>query len=404
MDGSSFDISIDYVRELERRQKVADSLRGILAVLNSNLPVEKILGYIVNQACPLLDADAAAIYQLQLDGILTIQSAVGLEKNYVDLANIPLGESATGQAVLSQKPVFLDDFGKLFKSKAISDLKLKKVVERLRGIVSSILVVPIIIRSEPYGALTLYYSKPHHFTENDVALAKDFTQHASLAIDNAQLRFESEQDAVFAERNRLARELHDSVTQNLFSANLIADVLPTIWNRDQQKGLECLQEIQLLTRGALAEMRSLLLELRPLAIEEAQLVLLLTQLVEVVSGRIRKNVDLKVNGQPLMPTEVKMAFYRIAQEALNNIVKHADADQIKVIVNCQNEPGSGRCIKAEMVIEDNGCGFIDEQLSSDHLGLNIMKERAEAINANIQIDSKVSCGTRIVLLWQAAEV
>lgn len=394
-------ITLEYVKGLERRQKVADSLRELLAVLNSNLPIEKILTYIVSQACPLLGADAAAIYRLQHSGLLTIQAAIGLEKEYIDFANIPLGESITGQAILSQKPEYLEDFSQLSLSKTVQNHQLKRVIERLKGDVKSILAVPIIVRAEPYGTLTLYYHVTHHFTGEEISLARDFTQYASLAIDNAQLRFQGEQDAVFAERNRLARELHDSVTQNLFSANLIAEVLPAIWKRDQKQGEDALKEIQLLARGALAEMRSLLLELRPNALQDAQLEVLLTQLAEATSGRIRKDVDLKITGQAILPDEVKIGFYRIAQESMNNIVKHAEADKIEISLACENDTGSGQCNKATLTIVDNGCGFAEEQRFADHFGLNIMKERAEAIQAVIKIESKINCGTCISLVWQA---
>lgn len=393
----------EYVRGLERRQKVADSLRGILAILNSNLPIEKILTYIVNQACPLMGADAAAIYRLQATGILTIQSAVGLEKEYIEFANIPLGESITGQAILAQKPIYLEDFSQLSISNSVQNQELKRVIERLKSDVKSLLAVPIFVHAEPYGTLTLYYRETHHFSDDEISIARDFTQYASLAIDNAQLRFQGEQDAVFAERNRLARELHDSVTQNLFSVNLIADVLPAIWKRDQGQGEDALHEIQLLARGALAEMRSLLLELRPNALGDAHIEVLLTQLAEATSGRLRKNVDLQIFAQAILPEDVKIGFYRIAQESMNNIIKHAEADEIKISLVCEADPGSGQCRNAQMTIIDNGCGFSEEQRSSDHFGINIMKERAEAIHASISIESRIHCGTRILLVWQAVE-
>lgn len=388
--------------KLERRWQVAESLRGTLAVLNSNLPIDKILTHIVNQACPLLDADAAAIYRLQMNEILSIQAAVGLDNDYIQDSDIPLGGSATGKAVLTRQPVFYEDVHALAQDTSVEGRPLTEVVQRLSKNFASILAVPLLLRSDAYGALTLYYKQPRNISEEDIALARDFALQASLAIDNARLRLQIEQDAVAAERNRLARELHDSVTQNLFSASLIAEVLPTIWVRSQEDGMQGLNEIRLLTRGALAEMRSLLLELRPHALEEARLDQLLRQLTEAVSSRIRKPVDLEISGQPLLPVDVRLAFYRIAQEGLNNIVKHAEAEHIHLKLDCAPVNLAGSCPRVAMTISDDGCGFEGGE-DGGHFGVKIMRERAEAIGATITIESQIDCGTIITVIWQANE-
>src|SRR4029079_12768400 len=127
----------------------------------------------------------------------------------------------------------------------------------------ALLVVPLLVKDEIYGAIALYYQKPHEFTREETELAVAFGDQAALAIENARLRTQAERMAAAAERNRLARDLHDAVTQTLFSTSLIADVLPRLWERDQNTARRRLEELRLLTRGALAEMRALLLELRP---------------------------------------------------------------------------------------------------------------------------------------------
>ncbi|NMC14265.1 MAG: GAF domain-containing sensor histidine kinase [Chloroflexi bacterium] len=384
--------------ELERRRLVAASLRSTLAVLNSNQPLEKLLNFIVNQACPLLDADGAAIYHLQMDGILTIQALVGLSKEYVKYANIPLGKLATGHAALSKKPIFIEDTHTL-----INDSNLQPDLIEALNFMSrdyrSILSVPIDIREESYGSLTLYYKQSHKLSDEDIALAKDFSVQAALVIDNARLRMQVQQDAVEEERNRLARELHDSVTQNLFSASLIAEALPKIMQRDPQKGYEGLNEIRLLTQGALAEMRSLLLELRPHSLEDVKLEDLLHQLTEAASGRLRKKVTLKIKGKTLLPIDVRLTFYRVAQEALNNIIKHAEANNITILLDIDVDEKEGFCKEAKLTIMDDGCGFIEGEDSSNHMGFSIMRERAQLIGAQLTIESRLNCGTTICLDW-----
>jgi signal transduction histidine kinase len=385
--------------ELERRRLVAASLRGTLAVLNSNQPVDKLLNYIVNQACPLLDADAAAIYHLQMDGLLTIQALVGLSNEYIKYANIPLGKLATGQAALSKKPIFIENTQILVDDPNLQT-DLIQALKFMSQEYLSILSVPIEIREENYGSLTLYYKHAHKLSEEEIALAKDFSIQAALAIDNARLRYQVQQDAIAEERNRLARELHDSVTQNLFSASLIAETLPKIIQRDPEKGLEGLNELRLLTRGALAEMRSLLLELRPHALEDVKLEGLLRQLTEAASGRLRKPVFLEINGQAILPFDVRQTFYRVAQEALNNIMKHAEADNITLTLDYDVNQYNGTCKFARLAIIDDGCGFEEFEDSTNHFGFSIMKERAQLIGASISIESQINCGTTICLNWE----
>jgi signal transduction histidine kinase len=202
------------------------------------------------------------------------------------------------------------------------------------------------------------------------------------------------------ERGRLARDLHDAVTQTLFSASLIAEAVPASWELDQQEGRQLLSELQHLTRGALAEMRTLLLELRPAALIETSLSDLLHQLAEAASGRAGVPVSVAVSGDCRLPSDVHVALYRIAQEALNNVVKHARATQAEVSFRCAALAGGGN--GADLDIWDDGRGFDPGRVGPDHLGLGIMRERAEAIGAHLQIETEAGNGTRVSLSWKEA--
>ena len=200
------------------------------------------------------------------------------------------------------------------------------------------------------------------------------------------------QQAAVEERNRLARDLHDAVSQTLFSASIIAEVLPKIWDRNPDEGHRRLEEVRQLTRGALAEMRTLLFELRPAALAEAELGYLLHQLGESVTGRARLPVNITVNGEYEIPGEVKIAFYRIAQEALNNIVKHSGATLAEVAL----ERAEGRF---RLSIADNGRGFDPAEASSGSLGMGIMRERAAGVGGAIAVHSALGEGTEIKVTW-----
>jgi signal transduction histidine kinase len=213
-----------------------------------------------------------------------------------------------------------------------------------------------------------------------------------LQVEEALRQSETEK-AVAAERSRLARELHDAVTQTLFSASLIAEVLPRLWAKDPERGQQQLEEVRLLTRGALAEMRSLLLELRPEALVKAKMDDLLRQLGRAMTGRTGVPVSVSADVQCPLPAEVRVALYRIAQEALNNAAKHAEASQVDVHFRC-NE---GR---AELSIGDNGKGFDPNQVPPGCLGLGIMRERASAIGADLRVQSQLGQGTEINVAWR----
>ncbi len=320
----------EHIQEREHRRDIAEGLRGILAVLNSDKPLDAILDYITLYACRLLEADAVAIYRLQSEtDLLKIQSSNGLSDEYLAHSTIPLGQGATGQAVLQGTPVAITNVA---NARDVFIQPLGPHMVRLLKIMSkyfrSELSVPLIVKQEIVGAMNLYYANPREFSQEEIELAVSFCDQTALAIENARLREQAQEDAIAAERNRIARELHDSVTQTIFSASLIAEVLPTIWTRDPDEAQHGLDDLRKLARGALAEMRTLLLELRPIGLGEVRLEDLLKQLAEGISGRIRAQVNVHVEGEAALPTDAKLAFYRIAQEALNNASKHSGAEQV----------------------------------------------------------------------------
>ncbi len=237
--------------------------------------------------------------------------------------------------------------------------------------------------------------KLSHLSPEELALLTSIGKHVSVAMENARLYEQAEQTAIAGERNRLARELHDAVTQTLFSASLVADVLPTIWKRNPDEGMQNLEELRQLTRGALAEMRTLLLEMRPETLERADLKTLLTQLADAFVGRVRVPLDLEINGDCELTHEVKLVFYRVAQEALNNIAKHSGARQVEMRLDCQPE-------RMTLLIKDDGLGFEPGSVPPDHMGIAIMRERASSIGASLQIESQIGLGTSVELDWRSS--
>lgn len=206
------------------------------------------------------------------------------------------------------------------------------------------------------------------------------------------LSLKAAEEAVTAERTRLARDLHDAVTQTLFSASLIAEVLPELWRSNVNVAQESTEELRQLTRGALAEMRTLLLELRPAALTQARFSELIRQLCEALIGRARLPIQLTIEGERLLPPDVQVALYRIAQESLNNVFKYAKASKVNVNL-FQTATG------VRLEVRDNGVGFDPAISKPSSFGLNIMQERAESIDAKIQISSSPGEGATVIVEW-----
>jgi two-component system nitrate/nitrite sensor histidine kinase NarX len=195
--------------------------------------------------------------------------------------------------------------------------------------------------------------------------------------------------AAQVERSRLARDLHDSVTQALFAASLKAEALASTPELVSGAASEIVEEVQRLNRGALAQMRTMLLELRGDPIERVPLKHLLRNLVESAESRASVRVQLTVEGDRPLPDDVHIAAYRIAQEALNNVVRHAGADAAWVELRIQ--PSA-----VELTVRDDGRGFDGSSPDPSHVGLASMLERAVEVGGDLSVTSSVGEGARVV--------
>jgi two-component system sensor histidine kinase/response regulator len=230
-----------------------------------------------------------------------------------------------------------------------------------------------------------YITKPFQLEE---VIARVESQ---LALYHVYLQ--AQKLAALRERERLARDLHDAVSQTLFSASVVAETL-LFQYKDKPDQIETgLEQIYTLTQTALAEMRVLLLELRPEALTRASLSSLLEQLGNILKTHANVEVIIETEGNTALPQDVHITFYRIAQETMNNIVKHARATWVRIALDNQSR-------RTELVIEDNGRGFRCDEIVPGHFGLLNMQERADKIGAELTINSLPDQGTRISLIWQ----
>lgn len=233
-----------------------------------------------------------------------------------------------------------------------------------------------------------YLSKPLEFDEVLVRVDTHLTLYDQRR-EIERLYAQASELATLHERQRIARELHDSLNQSLFSINSIAEALPRIMPKNPFKAAQYAEQLVTLTRGAQAEMRALLLELRPDALNGLTMAALLRQLCGIFAANTTVEVTLDVDDAVELPPETQIVFYRIAQEALNNIARHAGCQHVNVIL--RGGP------PVEMVLADDGCGFDLSAVPPDHFGLRIMHERAEGIDAALTVSTMTGTGTTVRL-------
>lgn len=252
------------------------------------------------------------------------------------------------------------------------------------------MAVPLVVHDCTVGMLILHHSRAHFYTRHHARLAFAVASQAAIALENAYLYEQAQALAVLQERQNLARELHDSISQVFYGIKLDAHSAREALDTNPHEALEPLEHIIMHTEMGQAEMRALLFELRPESLEIEGLVAALQKQVMVLRTRYRMCVKVFLEDEPDVPIDRKHALYRIAQEAIHNIVKHAQASTITLRLACDDR---------DMVLEvrDDGRGFDPTCSFPGHLGLRSMQERAVRLYGTLTLESTPGAGTSIIV-------
>lgn len=390
--------------EIEQRQlyAVAAGLREVLAVINSNRPLPEVLQFIIVQACRLLDVEAGQIYRLRppddktpnAPGTLRVEASEGFASASVGavLQNLPL--TLSYQAIAQRRPLTAANarptFDRLLAQPALGAGQ-RELVEEVRSRFRTILAVPLVLKEEVFGTITLYDSRVREFGDEEINLALAFARQSALAIENARLRQQAAQAALREERSRLARELHDSVTQSLYSLGLLAQSWRLSAREDGQAEAERqYDQVVSITHQALKEMRLLIGQLRQPELEKEGLVGAVQRRLEAVERRVGAQIRVESEGDMDLPLPVAEQLYWIIQEALNNALKHAAATAVKICFQ-RIDPRN-----YAITVSDNGNGF-EPGCVAEGFGLAGMRERAAQLGATMTICSAPRQGTVITL-------
>jgi GAF domain-containing protein/ligand-binding sensor domain-containing protein/two-component sensor histidine kinase len=375
-------VAIEKARLLETERQRADeleALRSTMAEISAELDLPALLQAIVERAAGLLSATGGefGLYDEDQEEIEIVASH-SLGDAYVGTRH-KVGEGAMGRVVETGQSLIIADY-------AMWPGGLAQYPD-----IHATLATPLTVGGRLIGVFTTVTTDPdRRFGAADLHLLDLFAQQAAIAIENARLYQQAKQLAVVEERQRLARDLHDSVTQALYGMTLYSEAATGQLELGHvDRVAEHLRELQSTAREALTEMRLLIYELRPPVLAEEGLAAALRDRLLAVEGRIGLKTDLQVEGEIHLPPGTEEELYRIAQEALNNALKHAKARSITVSLR-----QVGASVRLEVV--DDGVGFDPVTVSNKGgVGLSAMAERAAELGATLTVDSRPGQGTQL---------
>jgi PAS domain S-box-containing protein len=381
--------------EIEARMREQATLLAISHTLASTLELQP--GLILDQVREIIEYDHAGLFALEDSTLSTLAMRGTTQLELPESICIHMQGPETLETLFNgHQPIRIADiWSDTPQAQFLRSLLKDEAAVLLEGM-QSWMWVPLAVKNRILGGLGVANAQPDYFSLHHAALALSVANQAALTMINAELYEHAQALAVLEERQRLARNLHDAVNQSLFSAGLIAEVLPRVWEKDHEEGRRSLEDLRRLTQGAMAEMRALLAELRPSTLTDADLGDLLRLLGNAFTGRTNVPAKVTVVGEGALPSEVQVGIYRICQEALNNIVKHAGASQVEIDLKHEE-------VAIELSIRDDGRGFDPELTASGHYGLSMMRERAEAMGAQLSIKSKPGHGTELTIRWTGPE-
>jgi GAF domain-containing protein/ligand-binding sensor domain-containing protein len=378
--------AIENARLFEAEQRRAEQFRVISEVgsrITSVMSIDSVLQQVAELIQSAFDYDHVGIAMVEGD---TVVHRVGAGKLWGDAgfafspAHLKVGqEGVTGWVAGAGKPLL------------VPDVREEPRYVWMRGSNTlSELAVPIKLKERVIGVLDAQSDQPDAFDESDLTVLQSLADQAAIAIENARLYEQAQRLAVVEERQRLARELHDSVTQALYGATLYAEAATRQLATGQVELVsEHLRELRDTAQEALREMRLLIFELRPSILESEGLVNALRARLEAVEERAGLAVEFHVEGETILPTAIEEGLYRIAQEALNNALKHACARRVGVSLEWRES-----AVVLEIV--DDGCGFDPSTaVEGGGLGLDGIIERAAQMEGELVLDSEPGAGTRV---------
>jgi PAS domain S-box-containing protein len=386
---------VEDVTETRRVRREAVALAQSAASLGINRSLDATLDALAESVVETTSAIACGVYLLEKDGSLRTAGTFGLPHGYadaIDTASKQGAPRAALRAIEARATVIDEDV----ISRRLADPRFAPVHGLIRDEPWSVIVsLPLMHQTTAVGALNAYYASGQRPPEIDMSFLRAMADQATSAVDYGRLLRTSREKVALEERQRLARDLHDSVSQAVYGIALGARSALELLSKDPTQVREPLEYVLRLSEAALAEMRALIFELRPEALEREGLTGALKHHTAVLRSRHRIQVDESLETEPVLGWEGKQALYRIAQEALHNAGRHGRAKHVGIALSQDDS-------QIRLEVWDDGVGFDPQGAHPGHFGLNTMRERANELGGTLEIESRPSAGTRVQAIIPAS--
>ncbi len=367
-----------YTAEQQRAREL-ETVAKVSAAVVSILDVDQLLNAIAEVTRASFRDYSSVIYLLDDAGVELIQTTAGrVIPPAARTIRLDCERSLIAQAGRTRQGIIVNNIA------ASPDFDLAPLLTRAQ----SEMAVPMVVGNRLIGVLDIQSQEVNRFSEADIWVMGTLADLIAVAVQNARLYARAQAVAALEERNRLARELHDSVSQALYGIALGARTARKLLDRDPARLVEPLDYVLSLADAGLTEMRALIFELRPESLENEGLAAALTKQAASIQARHGIQVMTQLDDEPAISLDMKEALYRIARESLHNTVKHAHASQITLTLRCLKD-----CVTLD--IKDNGVGFDPQADFPGHLGLKSMQERAARLQGTWSIQSAPQQGTHI---------
>jgi PAS domain S-box-containing protein len=376
-------------QQIESRTQTLTALLDVSRSVASTLELAPVLSLILDHLHALVGYTGASVLSLDKEQVTVLDyRGPTPRRRVVHEAYDPEQRAIFHQIAETREAVILDDIHEDSPLGATIRERFSRRIQTIYPYLRSWMSIPLIVKENVIGLISLQSNQPGFFTDRSARVASSIAALAAIALENARLYEQAQDRAALDERQRLARELHDSVSQALYGIALGARTARALLDRDASQAREPLDYVLSLSDTAMEEMRALVLELRPESLEREGLTSALRKLAEATQRRQGLLVQAHIYSEPPISLESKQALYRIAQEALHNAVKHASATTLDLTLETAAD-------NVTLTVADDGVGFDPDGSFPGHLGLRSMRERMTRLGGDLTITSAPSQGTTV---------
>ena len=383
-------------QRVEERTRELSTLLEVSHNVASTIELKPLLGLVLDQLKVVADYTGSSFSIVEGEDLVLVDNRGPAPLEQVLQLHLPIKRMGLiWEMFCRQQPVIIADVHDGTPLAQAFQAWMSERMETTFSYIRAWMGIPLTLKEQVIGMLTLSSREPNYYTFQHARMAMAIANQTAVAIENARLYEQAQELAAVEERQRLARELHDSVSQALYGISLGAHTARTQLDRDPSKVAEPLSYVLTQAETALTEMRALIFELRPESLETEGLVAALGRQAAALHARHMIEVSMELGDEPDLPLKVKQELYRFVQEALHNTVKHARASRVDMRMHWSAE---GFLLE----IGDDGVGFDPESAFPGHLGLHSMRERVARLGGVLQIESAPGEGTNIHLRLPAS--